>query len=84
MPKIIASVMPKEDDEFTVHTSLWARVGSAFSVIFGGKRVGLARVIHDFSQDEDYTVETCGGRISNLAKNMARLKVEKIFDDPND
>lgn len=84
MPNIIAKEKPEVGDEFTVHTSLWARVGSAFSIIFGGNRIGLARVIHDYSQDEKYTVEVCGGRISNLGRNMARMKVERIFDDADD
>lgn len=84
MPNIIAREKPEVGDEFTVHTNLWARIGSAFSLIFGGKRIGLARVIHDYSQGDDYTVTTWGGRVSNLGKNMARMRVERIFDDTDD
>lgn len=84
MPNIIASRKPSVGDEFTVHTSLWARVGSAFSIIFGGKRVGLARVVHDYSRDDKYKTECCGGKRRHLGKNMARMKVENIFDDADD
>ena len=65
MPNIIARNRPNEGDEFVVRTSLLAKVSSAFSIIFGGKRIGLARVEHDFSHDEKYTVELCGGQLES-------------------
>lgn len=84
MPNIIAKEKPEVGDEFNVHTSLWARVGSAFSIIFGGHRIGLARVIHDYSHDEKYEADLCGGRHINLGRNTARLRVERIFDEDDD
>lgn len=83
MPKIIAREMPDEGDEFNVHmgSSLWTALGTAVSIFFDGARVGLARVVHNYEDDDRYTVETCGGRISNLAKNVVRMKVEHMFND---
>lgn len=80
MPNLIARHMPELGQEMTVRTSLLAKVGSAFSVIFSGRRVGLARVIKDFSKDERYHIEVHGHGLTNMAKNMVRMKVERVYD----
>lgn len=76
--------MPEVGDEFTVRTSLLSKVGSAFSIVFKGARIGLGRVVEDFHNDERYSSDVHGGGRRNLGFHMYKIRTERIFGEDDE
>lgn len=78
MPKIIANKNPDVGDEFNIFVAIGSGIGAVFSIIFGGKRVGTARVITDHSKNPRFGTPVHGGNVAP-GKGYYRVKVERKF-----
>lgn len=87
MPNIIVKRIPEEGEKFNVRTHLLSKVGSCFSLLFNGVRVGVARVVENHHDNEFFhravhgDGDDEGGGIRNLAHHVYGVQVERIFGD---
>lgn len=76
----IDSAMPRQEGEvFNARLNLMSKVGSVFSLFFGGQRYGSARVIAEPCKDQKYQVEMQrqgGMNQTNMAQNVYTFQVE--------
>ncbi len=84
MPQIVANQTPIVGEEFVIRANLLSKVGSCFSIVFNGVRVGVARVVRDYHSEKQWTREKHGGGLTNLAFHKYGIKVERIFGDDDD